>query len=77
MSKVKFKRIQEQTIEELENEINQYLASEEGRRYELLNVSIDKIEERQFPNNEEILSAFLILADKYKLNLRSRSLQLW
>lgn len=48
MSKVKFKRIQEQTIEELENEINQYLASEEGRRYELLNVSIDKIEERQF-----------------------------
>ena len=58
MSKVKFKRIQEQTIEELENEINQYLASEEGRRYELLNVSIDKIEERQFPNNEEILSAF-------------------
>ena len=64
MSKVKFRRIQEQTIEELENEINQYLASEEGRRYELLNVSIDKIEERQFPNNEEILSAFLILADK-------------
>ena len=64
MSKVKFKRIQEQTIEELENEINQYLASEEGRRYELLNVSIDKIEERQFPNNEEILSALLILADK-------------
>ncbi|MGL3983946.1 hypothetical protein ACM66P_06865 [Staphylococcus hominis] len=64
MSKVKFKRIQEQTIEELENEINQYLASEEGLRYELLNVSIDKIEERQFPNNEEILSAFLILADK-------------
>lgn len=64
MSKVKFKRIQEQTIEELENEINQYLASEEGRRYELLNVSIDKIEERQFPNNEEILSVFLILADK-------------
>ncbi|AUJ51863.1 hypothetical protein AAJL88_03110 [Staphylococcus hominis] len=64
MSKVKFKRIQEQTIEELENEINQYLASEEGSRYELLNVSIDKIEERQFPNNEEILSAFLILADK-------------
>ena len=64
MSKVKFKRIQEQTIEELENEINQYLASEEGGRYELLNVSIDKIEERQFPNNEEILSAFLILADK-------------
>ena len=64
MSKVKFKRIQEQTIEELENEINQCLASEEGRRYELLNVSIDKIEERQFPNNEEILSAFLILADK-------------
>lgn len=64
MSKVKFKRIQEQKIEELENEINQYLASEEGSRYELLNVSIDKIEERQFPNNEEILSAFLILADK-------------
>ena len=64
MGKVKFKRIQEQTIVELENEINQYLASEEGRRYELLNVSIDKIEERQFPNNEEILSAFLILADK-------------
>ena len=64
MSKLKFKRIQEQTIEELENEINQYLASEEGRRYELLNVSSDKIEERQFPNNEEILSAFLILADK-------------
>lgn len=48
----------------MENEINQYLASEEGSRYELLNVSIDKIEERQFPNNEEILSAFLILADK-------------
>ena len=64
MSKVKFKKNQKQTIVELENEINQYLASEEGRRYELLNVSIDKIEERQFPNNEEILSAFLILADK-------------
>lgn len=64
MSKVKFKRIQEYTIEELENEINNYLASEEGSRYELLNVSIDKIEEQQFPNNEEVLSAFLILADK-------------
>ncbi|MGW9855574.1 hypothetical protein ACUXIR_000006 [Staphylococcus hominis] len=64
MSKVKFKRIQEHTITELENEINQYLASEEGSRYELLNVSIDKIEERQFPNNEEVLSAFLILVDK-------------
>ena len=64
MNKVKFKRIQEHTITELENEINQYLASEEGSRYELLNVSIDKIEERQFPNNEEVLSAFLILVDK-------------
>ncbi|UDI78375.1 hypothetical protein HYI43_07405 [Staphylococcus taiwanensis] len=61
MSKVKFKKIQEQTLEELENKINTFLESEEGSQYELLNISVDKIEERRFPNNEEVLNAILIL----------------
>ncbi|PTE66655.1 hypothetical protein BUY46_11625 [Staphylococcus devriesei] len=64
MGKVKFKKIQEQTVEALENKINDYIESDEGRHFEILNISIDKVEERKFPNNEEVLSALLILTHK-------------
>ncbi|MDQ7232059.1 hypothetical protein RCI16_11760, partial [Staphylococcus haemolyticus] len=49
---------------ELEKEINMYLESDEGSQFEVLNISIDKIEERKFPNNEEVLNAILILNAK-------------
>ncbi|RIL70636.1 hypothetical protein BUY49_09565 [Staphylococcus devriesei] len=64
MSKVKFKKIQGESIETLENKINDYLESEEGSHFEILNISIEKVEERKFPNNEEVLSALLILTHK-------------
>lgn len=64
MSKIKFKKIQEKTLDELEKEINMYLESDEGSQFEVLNISIDKIEERKFPNNEEVLNAILILNTK-------------
>ncbi len=64
MSKIKFKKIQEKTLDELEKEINMYLESDEGSQFEVLNISIDKIEERKFPNNEEVLNAILILNAK-------------
>mgnify|MGYP006976987694 CR=1 FL=1 len=61
MSKIKFKKIQEKTLDELEKEINMYLESDEGSQFEVLNISIDK---RKFPNNEEVLNAILILNAK-------------
>ena len=64
MSKIKFKKIQEKTLDELEKEINMYLESDEGSQFEVLNISIDKIEERKFPNNEGVLNAILILNAK-------------
>ncbi|WP_053022344.1 hypothetical protein [Staphylococcus haemolyticus] len=64
MSKIKFKKIQEKTLDELEKEINMYLESDEGSQFEVLNISIDKIEERKFSNNEEVLNAILILNAK-------------
>ena len=64
MSKIKFKKIQEKTLDELEKEINMYLESDEGSQFEVLNISIDKIEERKFPNNEEVLNDILILNAK-------------
>ena len=47
MSKIKFKRFKK-TLDELEKEINMYLESDEGSQFEVLNISIDKIEERKF-----------------------------
>ncbi|WP_394868141.1 hypothetical protein [Staphylococcus borealis] len=64
MSKIKFKKIQEKTLDELEKEINVYLESDEGSQYEVLNISIDKVEERKFLNNEEVLNAIIILNAK-------------
>lgn len=64
MSKVKFKKIQGESIETLENKINDYLEIDEGSYFEILNISIEKVEERKFPNNEEVLSALLILTHK-------------
>lgn len=64
MSKIKFKKIQEKTLDELEKEINVFLESDEGSQYEVLNISIDKVEERKFPNNEEVLNAIIILNAK-------------
>lgn len=64
MSKIKFKKIQEKTLDELEKEINVYLESGEGSQYEVLNISIDKVEEHKFPNNEEVLNAIIILNAK-------------
>ena len=64
MNKIKFKKIQEKTLDELEKEINIFLESDEGSQYEVLNISIDKVEERKFPNNEEVLNAIIILNAK-------------
>ncbi|MCJ1656453.1 hypothetical protein MT340_007700 [Staphylococcus sp. NRL 16/872] len=64
MNKVKFKKLKENTLEELENKVNEFLASEEGRQYQLLNVSVEKVEEQKFPHNEEVLSAILTLVNQ-------------
>lgn len=63
MSKIKFKRFKKNTGW-VRKEINMYLESDEGSQFEVLNISIDKIEERKFPNNEEVLNAILILNAK-------------
>lgn len=62
MNKIKFKKIKEKNLEGLEAKVNEFLTSEEGSQYKLLNASIEREEEQKFPHNEEFLSATLILA---------------
>lgn len=61
MQQIKFKTLTEESLESLEKSVNEFLKSQEGNGYKLLNITIKQIEERAFPNNEEDFNAVLTL----------------
>jgi len=52
------------SIERLEKSVNDFLKSDEGSAYSLLNITIKQIEERKFPNIEEDYNAIVTLVTK-------------
>lgn len=64
MQQIKFKTFTEDSIESLEKSVNDFLKSDEGRAYSLLNITIKQIEERKFPNIEEDYNAIVTLVTK-------------
>ncbi|RIM51681.1 hypothetical protein, partial [Staphylococcus capitis] len=61
MQQIKFKTFTEDSIERLEKSVNDFLKSDEGSAYSLLNITIKQIEERKFPNIEEDYNAIVTL----------------
>jgi len=61
MQQIKFKTLTEESLESLEKSVNEFLKSQEGNGYKLLNITIKQIEERAFPNNEEDFNAVITL----------------
>ncbi|WP_182475979.1 hypothetical protein, partial [Staphylococcus warneri] len=53
MEQIKFKTFTESSLEKLESTLNDFLKSDEGETYRLLNVTIKQTEEQKFPNIEE------------------------
>lgn len=64
MQQIKFKTFTEDSIESLEKSVNDFLKSDEGSAYSLLNITIKQIEERKFPNIEEDYNAIVTLVTK-------------
>ena len=64
MQQIKFKTFTENSIERLEKSVNDFLKSDEGSAYSLLNITIKQIEERKFPNIEEDYNAIVTLVTK-------------
>ena len=64
MQQIKFKTYTEDSIERLEKSVNDFLKSDEGSAYSLLNITIKQIEERKFPNIEEDYNAIVTLVTK-------------
>lgn len=64
MQQIKFKTFTEDSIERLEKRVNDFLKSDEGSAYSLLNITIKQIEERKFPNIEEDYNAIVTLVTK-------------
>ena len=64
MQQIKFKTFTEDYIERLEKSVNDFLKSDEGSAYSLLNITIKQIEERKFPNIEEDYNAIVTLVTK-------------
>lgn len=64
MQHIKFKTFTEDSIESLEKSVNDFLKSDEGSAYSLLNITIKQIEERKFPNIEEDYNAIVTLVTK-------------
>ncbi|MBC3048583.1 hypothetical protein H7908_01985 [Staphylococcus capitis] len=64
MQQIKFKTFTEDSIERLEKSVNDFLKSDEGSAYSLLNITINQIEERKFPNLEEDYNAIVTLVTK-------------
>lgn len=64
MQQIKFKTFTEDSIERLEKSVNDFLKSDEGSAYSLLNITIKQIEERKFPNIEEDYNAIVTLVTK-------------
>lgn len=64
MQQIKFKTFTEDSLERLEKSVNDFLSSEEGSSYTLLNITIKQIEERKFPNIEEGYNAIVTLVRK-------------
>lgn len=61
MQQIKFKTLTEDSLERLEKSVNDFLRSDDGSSYKLLNISIKQVEERKFPNIEEDYNAVLTL----------------
>ncbi|HCG76095.1 MULTISPECIES: hypothetical protein [Staphylococcus] len=61
MQQIKFKTFTEDSLERLEKSVNEFLRSDDGSSYKLLNISIKQVEERKFPNIEEDYNAVLTL----------------
>ncbi|MBU5271070.1 hypothetical protein ACN9U4_04205 [Staphylococcus caprae] len=61
MQQIKFKTFTEDSLERLEKSVNDFLRSDDGSSYKLLNISIKQVEERKFPNIEEDYNAVLTL----------------
>ena len=64
MQQIKFKTFTEDSIESLEKSVNDFLKSDEGSAYSLLNITIKQIEELKFPNIEEDYNAIVTLVTK-------------
>lgn len=64
MQQIKFKTFTEDSIERLKKSVNDFLKSDEGSAYSLLNITIKQIEERKFPNIEEDYNAIVTLVTK-------------
>ena len=64
MQQIKFKTFTEDSIERLEKSVNDFLKSDEGSAYSLLNITIKQIDERKFPNIEEDYNAIVTLVTK-------------
>ncbi|MDS0998690.1 hypothetical protein PXW98_00875 [Staphylococcus capitis] len=64
MQQIKFKTFTEDSIGRLEKSVNDFLKSDEGSAYSLLNITIKQIEERKFPNIEEDYNAIVTLVTK-------------
>ena len=64
MQQIKFKTFTEDSIERLEKSVNDFLKSDEGSAYSLLNITIKQIGERKFPNIEEDYNAIVTLVTK-------------
>lgn len=61
MEQITFKTFTESSLEKLESTLNEFLKSEEGANYRLLNVTIKQTKEQKFPNIEEDFTAFVTL----------------
>ena len=48
MQQIKFKTFTEDSLERLEKSVNEFLRSDDGSSYKLLNISIKQVEERKF-----------------------------
>ena len=64
MQQIKFKTFTEDSIGRLEKSVNDFLKSDEGSAYSLLNITTKQIEERKFPNIEEDYNAIVTLVTK-------------
>lgn len=61
MEQIKFKIFTEDSLEKLENSVNDYLQTSEGSTYKLLNITMKQSEEHKFPTIEEEFNAIVTL----------------
>lgn len=79
MEQIKFKTFTEDSLEKLENSVNDYLQTSEGSTYKLLNITMKQSEEHKFPTIEEEFNAIvtLVKVTHFKIEFIIRSICLW